>query len=104
MPTFMLSMNFTDQGICNIKQAPKRAEAARDLGKKLGVEVKHLYLTSGESDMGVFVDTPSGDNVAKFVLALGSLGNDSRAPLAYGRRMSIRNSFLNCPERHCAAA
>ena len=55
--------------------SPKRAEAARDLGKKLGVEVKHLYLTSGESDLVVFVDTPSGDNVAKFVLALGSLGN-----------------------------
>ncbi len=75
MPTFMLSMNFTDQSIRNIKQAPKRAEAARDLGKKLGVEVKHLYLTSGESDLVVFVDTPSGDNVAKFALALGSLGN-----------------------------
>ena len=75
MPTFMLSMNFTDQGIRNIKQAPKRAEAARDLGKKLSVEVKHLYLTSGESDLVVFVDTPNGDNVAKFALALGSLGN-----------------------------
>jgi len=75
MPTFMLSMNFTDQGIRGIKEAPKRAEAARDLGKKLGVEVKHLYLTSGESDLVAFVDTPSGDNVAKFALALGSLGN-----------------------------
>ena len=75
MPTFMLSMNFTDQGIRGIKEAPKRAEAARDLGKKLGVEIKHLYLTSVESDLVVFVDTPSGDNVAKFALALGSLGN-----------------------------
>jgi uncharacterized protein with GYD domain len=75
MPTFMLSMNFTDQGIRGIKEAPKRAEAARNLGKKLGVEVKHLYLTSGESDLVAFVDTPSGDNVAKFALALGSLGN-----------------------------
>ena len=74
MPTFMLSMNFTDQGIRGIKEAPKRG-AARDLGKKLGVEIKHLYLTSGESDPVVFVDTPSGDNVAKFALALGSLGN-----------------------------
>ena len=54
---------------------PEAAEAARDLGKKLGVEIKHLYLTSGESDLVVFVDTPSGDNVAKFALALGSLGN-----------------------------
>lgn len=75
MPTFMLSMNFTDQGIRGIKEAPKRAQAARDLGKKLGVEIKHLYLTSGESDLVAFVDTPSGDSVAKFALALGSLGN-----------------------------
>ena len=75
MPTFMMSMNFTDQGIRGIKDAPKRAEAARDLAKKLGVEVKHLYLTSGESDLVVFVETPNGDNVAKFAPALGSLGN-----------------------------
>lgn len=75
MPTFMMSMNFTDQGIRGIKDAPKRAEAARDLAKKLGVEVKHLYLTSGESDLVVFVETPNGDNVAKFALTLGSLGN-----------------------------
>jgi uncharacterized protein with GYD domain len=75
MPTFMMSMNFTDQGIRGIKNAPKRAEAARDLAKKLGVEVKHLYLTSGESDLVVFVETPNGDNVAKFALALGALGN-----------------------------
>ena len=50
MPTFMLSMSFTDQGIRGVKDAPKRAQAARDLGKKSGVEIKHLYLTAGESD------------------------------------------------------
>ena len=38
-------------------------------------EVKHLYLTNGDSDLVVFVDAPNGDNVAKFALALGSLGN-----------------------------
>ena len=75
MPTFMLSMNFTDQGIRAIKDARKRTQAARDLAKKVGVEIKHLYLTSGESDLVSFVEAPNGDNVAKFVLALGSLGN-----------------------------
>lgn len=75
MPTFMLSLNWTDQGIRAIKDAPKRAEAARELAKKLGVEIKHLYLTSGETDLVVFVESQSGDNVAKFAMALGSLGN-----------------------------
>ena len=75
MPTFMLSMNWTDQGIRGIKLGPKREQAARDLAKNVGVEIKHLYLTSGDSDLVAFVDAPNGDNVAKFALALGSLGN-----------------------------
>jgi uncharacterized protein with GYD domain len=75
MPTFMLSINFTDQGIRSIKDAPKRMQAARDLAKKVGVEIKHVYLTSGDSDLVVFLDAPSGDNVAKFALAQGSYGN-----------------------------
>jgi uncharacterized protein with GYD domain len=75
MPTFMLSMNFTEQGIRGIKDGPKRAQAARDLAKKVGVEIKHLYLTSGDSDLVSFVEAANGDNVAKFALALGSLGN-----------------------------
>jgi uncharacterized protein with GYD domain len=41
----------------------------------VGVEVKQVYLTSGDSDLLVIVDTPNGDNVAKFALALGALGN-----------------------------
>jgi len=75
MPSFMLSINWTDQGIRAIKDAPKRTQAARDLARKVGVEIKQVYLTSGDSDLVVFVDTPNGDNVAKFALALGSLGN-----------------------------
>ena len=75
MPTFMLSLNWTDQGIRSIKDAPKRAQGARDLAKKVGVEIKQIYLTAGESDLVVFLDTPNGDSAAKFALALSSQGN-----------------------------
>ena len=75
MPMFILSLSWTDQGIRAVKDAPKRAQAARELGQKVGVEIKEVYLTSGDSDLLVIVDTPNGDNVAKFALALGSLGN-----------------------------
>jgi uncharacterized protein with GYD domain len=75
MLTFMLSLNWTDQGIRGVKDAPKRAQASRDLAKKMGVEIKQVYLTSGDSDMVIFLDTSSGDNIAKFALALGAVGN-----------------------------
>jgi uncharacterized protein with GYD domain len=75
MPTFILSLNWTEQGIKSVKDSPKRAKAARELGKKLGVEIKQVFLTSGDSDLLLIVDTASGDNIAKFALALGSQGN-----------------------------
>ena len=75
MPTFILSLNWTDQGIRKVKDAPKRNKAAKELAKKVGLEIKQVYLTSGDDDLLLIVDTPSGDNVAKFALALGSLGN-----------------------------
>jgi uncharacterized protein with GYD domain len=58
-----------------VKEVPKRAQAARDLAKKLGVEIKQVYLTSGESDLLIIVETANGDNITKFAMALGSLGN-----------------------------
>lgn len=72
---FVCSLSFTDQGIRSIKDAPKRAKAARELAAKLGVEVKQVYLTSGNDDLPVIVDSSNGDNVAKWALALGSQGN-----------------------------
>jgi uncharacterized protein with GYD domain len=72
---FMISMKFTDQGIRTIKDAPKRTQAARELAKKLGVEIKQVYLTTGESDLVAFVEASNGDNVAKMALAIGSAGN-----------------------------
>jgi len=75
MPMFILSLGWTDQGIRGIKDAPKRSQAAKELAKKVGVQIKDIYLTSGDSDLLLIVETPNGDNVAKFALALGSLGN-----------------------------
>jgi len=75
MPTFMMTMNFTDQGIRTIKDAPKRIQAARDLAKSMGMEIKQIYLTAGDSDLVAFLETLSGDNMPKFALALGMCGN-----------------------------
>jgi uncharacterized protein with GYD domain len=75
MPTFILTINWTDQGIRAVRDAPKRSKAARELAQKVGVEIKEVYLTSGEHDILVIAEAPLGDHVTKFALAIGSLGN-----------------------------
>jgi len=75
MPTFICSLGWTEQGIKAIKDAPNRAKAARELAQKLGVDIKQVYMTNGEDDLLLILDSASGDNVAKFALSLSSLGN-----------------------------
>ncbi len=75
MPTFIITMNWTEQGIHNVKDAPKRAGTAREIAKKLGVDIKQTYLTNGDADFITFVESASGDNIAKFCMAIGSQGN-----------------------------
>jgi uncharacterized protein with GYD domain len=75
MPLFIVSINWTDQGIRAVKDAPKRSEAAKSLAKKLGINIKEIYLTSGESDLVAICESPDDDAAAKFAMAIGSQGN-----------------------------
>ena len=75
MPTFICFLNWTDQGIKNGKDAPNRSEAAKAALKALGGEVKEVYVTTGQYDVLLIADAPDGDVMAKFVLAVGALGN-----------------------------
>ena len=36
MPTYVMLLSFTDQGIRNIKDSPKRADAFKNTAKKAG--------------------------------------------------------------------
>ena len=72
---FIVSLTRTDQGRRGIKDTAKRVQGARELAKKMGVEIEHVFFTSGDTDIVTVVSAPNGDNVAKYVLAVGALGN-----------------------------
>ncbi len=75
MPTFISMLSWTDQGIRSVKDTPKRVQAAKDAAKKLGIEIKQLFLTNGEFDILSILEAPNGDNVAKFAIMIGGQGN-----------------------------
>jgi uncharacterized protein with GYD domain len=75
MPTFISMLNWTHQGIHSLKDTPKRLQAARETGKKFGVEIKQVFLTSGEFDILAVLEAPHYDNVAKHAMAIGLQGN-----------------------------
>ena len=75
MSMYIALINYTPQGIANIKESPDRANAARELARTCGAEMKDFYMTLGAYDIVATVEAPNDQAVAKFVLALGSLGN-----------------------------
>ncbi len=75
MSAYVLLCNFTDQGIRSIKEVPKRRAAARELAKKLGVDIKAGFLAMGTYDLIVHAEAAGDEAIAKFVLSLGSKGN-----------------------------
>lgn len=75
MVTYVMLLNWTDQGIKNVKDSPKRLDAVKKLAKDLGGEVKSFYMTLGAYDLVLILDMPNNDKQAAFALKLGSSGN-----------------------------
>ena len=49
MPTYIVLGQFTDQGIRNVKDTPKRAQALKDMAKKFGATITAVYWTLGHT-------------------------------------------------------
>ncbi len=75
MATYITLMNFTDQGIRNVKDTVKRAEAFKEAAQKAGVTVKDIYWTLGAFDVVTTVEAPDDTAVTSLGLALGAMGN-----------------------------
>ena len=76
MPTFMMSLNWTDQGIAGSRNRAASARKPRAISPRRWVSRSSIFISpQATRDLVLFVDAPNGDNVAKFALALGSLGN-----------------------------
>ena len=75
MATYVVLTNFTDQGLRNIKDSPKRAEAFKEMAKTFGVTVKELFWTQGRYDVVTIVEAPDELSAMALGLSLGALGN-----------------------------
>ena len=75
MTTYFILINWTDQGIKNIKDSPKRVDAARKAVKDIGGDLKAFYMLQGSYDAVLIMEMPNDEALAKFLLKTGALGN-----------------------------
>lgn len=75
MPTYISLIKLTHQGVTNIKESPSRVEAAREVMRSFGGELKEFHFTMGQYDIVVISEAPDDAAVAKALLTISAAGN-----------------------------
>ena len=91
MAMYVSLIQFTDQGIRNIKDTIKRGDAAMAEAQKLGMKITEEFWTMGAYDVVVMFDAPNDETMSAFTLKIGSLGNVKSQTLRAFRREEMEN-------------
>ena len=75
MATYVMLVHWTEQGMRQVKDSPKRLDIARRVLKDMGGEFKTFYMTMGDYDLVAIYEAPDDAVAARFTLMLGMLGN-----------------------------
>jgi uncharacterized protein with GYD domain len=75
MTTYIMLANWTDQGVQNVKDSPRRLDLAKKALKDMDGEFKSFFLTMGDYDIVAIYEALDDAVAARFNLQLGMLGN-----------------------------
>jgi uncharacterized protein with GYD domain len=74
MQSYVVLVNWTEQGVKDVKQTLTRAEQAESLISSMGGSFKSLYWTAGRYDLVALVEAPDDKTVSAAALKLASGG------------------------------
>lgn len=75
MSTYIVLIDWTQQGLERFKDSVDRYETARSQFEALGVHFKDIYWTLGSHDLVSVVEAQDSETLAAALLKLGSQGN-----------------------------
>lgn len=74
MENYILLINWTDQGIKNVKETIKRGTSFKSYLEKLGGKLTSVFYTFGQYDIVLVVELPSDEVAMSVSLGTGALG------------------------------
>jgi uncharacterized protein with GYD domain len=89
MAMYIGLIQFTEQGIRNIKDTVKRGEAAIAEAEKMGMKITEEFWTMGAYDVVVLFDAPDEATMCAFMLKFGSMGNVKSQTLRAVRKQEM---------------
>jgi uncharacterized protein with GYD domain len=98
MPTFVSLITYTDEGMKDIHESPKRLSLAKRYLKDLGGRLRQFYLTIGSHDAIIIYDLPNEEAAAKFLLSVGKQRKVSTETLMAFPEREYRRIINTLPE------
>lgn len=75
MATYVVLIDWTEQGVANFKDSVDRYESAQSQFEGMGVRFRDIFWTLGSHDIVTIVEAPDGETLAAALLMLASQGN-----------------------------
>jgi uncharacterized protein with GYD domain len=75
MPSYLSLINWTDQGIRNVKDSTRRLDMVKEGIKAAGGRLIFFYMTMGQYDLATLMEFPNDEAAAKLALQIGMAGN-----------------------------
>jgi uncharacterized protein with GYD domain len=95
MPTYISLVNWTEQGLRELKESPARADATADLAESFGGKLVQLYWTVGPYDIVGIFEAPDDETAAAMQLTIGSRGAVRTTTLRASQRDEIERIIAN---------
>ena len=97
MATYITLYRWTQQGIENIKDSPNRLDAAKELTRSMGAELKEFYLVNGQYDIIAISEAPNDETATRVAMAIASAGNVHSETLRAYTEEEFRNIIAALP-------
>jgi uncharacterized protein with GYD domain len=75
MPTYVILMNWTDQGVMVDRDTIRRREHGDAVAEKHGARIEQVYWTMGHYDIVTVIEAPDDESVTAMMLELTAEGN-----------------------------
>lgn len=74
MPTYVTLFRWTQKGIENVKVSPTRLDAAKEIFKQMGGELKSFHVLMGRYDALIVGEAPDDETMARIMLTATAHG------------------------------
>ena len=75
MPSYLSLINWTDQGIRTVKDAPQRVDNFKKAVEAAGGRLIFFYTLMGEHDIAILIEVPDDATATRLLLETARLGN-----------------------------